>query len=530
MEYRTPSARATIGDVAASPHLGLNCTNRCILQSIMRRSLVGGTVPLTRFISHLTTSGRQDGSIICDAPGIYTSPVFAMKFASRWYRGLLAMGDESGYVSIVRAHKKPPAMLSDSVSDNMPAAQWRGHNTAIFDLSWAENDTWMYTASGDFTVNLWDTGYAKRIATFSGGPGSNKALSVHSENAHVFASAGRHGHVFLYDARLRGFGTSGKAEPIVQYGAEENKPVLKLEEAHSCDSPHSSVTSLCFLRGMHSSVVASGGQDGSVKLWDVRYDASPVVEHHPLMDRTNSMMEALSRANRTRSMYRVATMSQPPLGGRTLRGVTSLALHPDGTRLLVSYTGGHHLLFDVNRPQAGPIQWFGGHSVESFYVKSDFSPDGTHFMSGSSDNNVYIWSLDDKNGTEPIVLEGHEKEVTAVAWNPDNIFQAASAGDDHVVKMWSVNVQQQEEEFQEYDPYKIIQARREGRRHETPDSMSTPQPTVSAMARLEPSPSTIRRLKVSNALRESALKPQKKVSKQPTLAQVLKRRNGRKMK
>lgn len=44
-------------------------------------------------------------------------------------------------------------------------------------------------------------------------------------------------------------------------------------------------------------------------------------------------------------------------------------------------------------PELPPVAQFRGHSVKSFYVRADFSPDGTHIVSGSSDRNAYIWQV-----------------------------------------------------------------------------------------------------------------------------------------
>ena len=62
-----------------------------------------------------------------------------------------------------------------------------------------------------------------------------------------------------------------------------------------------------------------------------------------------------------------------------------------GPRLLVTVRGGSHALFDVLRPDLPPVAVFGGHCVDTFYVRADFSGDGTHIVSGSSDKNAYIW-------------------------------------------------------------------------------------------------------------------------------------------
>ena len=62
-----------------------------------------------------------------------------------------------------------------------------------------------------------------------------------------------------------------------------------------------------------------------------------------------------------------------------------------GPRLLVSVKGGTHSLFDVLRPELPPVAVFGRQMANSFYVRADFSGDGTHIITGSSDNNAYIW-------------------------------------------------------------------------------------------------------------------------------------------
>ena len=56
----------------------------------------------------------------------------------------------------------------------------------------------------------------------------------------------------------------------------------------------------------------------------------------------------------------------------------------------------------------------------SYFVKASFSPDDRFIISGSSDNNVYMWDwLSDsgKSSTGPWILKGHEGEVTCVTWS-----------------------------------------------------------------------------------------------------------------
>jgi WD40 repeat protein len=423
---------------------------------------------LLRCLSCGSDDGVGTGTILCDAQGAVTSPVFVMKFSSNArYRNMIALGDEEGYVSILRVNDRLPSCLGDPGDPNRPVGQWRAHKNALFDLEWANDDRWMYCASGDTKLSLWDTGYATRIATFHSGRASVKALSVKSDNHHVFASAGRDGDLYVHDVRVKELcDTHGMYDGSM--GVQ--RPVLKLDGPHSMvgtpgKAPkfgysRSGVTSLCFLKGTHSSILASGGQDGRIKLWDLRYNSDPIVSQQPLADQSEALSEALCVANESRSIHYAGAMRQPPLSQR-VRGVTSLSLHPDGTRLLASYIGGQHLIFDVAHPEHGPCQWFGGNLIDSFYVKSAFSPDGTHLISGSSDSNAYIWSLEDKLGTNPVVLPGHSRELTTVAWNPSDRFQIMTAGDDHVVKFWKVDMtaMQEKEERQEYDPYKVMKER-----------------------------------------------------------------------
>lgn len=64
-----------------------------------------------------------------------------------------------------------------------------------------------------------------------------------------------------------------------------------------------------------------------------------------------------------------------------------------GTRLLVSSHKSVHFLYDAQRPHLPPLAEYRCRSAASFYVRAAFSPDGTHFITGSSENNAYIWQV-----------------------------------------------------------------------------------------------------------------------------------------
>lgn len=509
-----------------------------------------GAPPFTRILNSFTcgpANGHGKGTILCDSLGVNTSPVFVMRFSSGRvrYRNMVALGDEDGFVSIIRATDTVPSSLGDPSASNRPIGQWRAHRNAVFDLAWANEDRWMYCAAGDTRLSLWDTGYARCISRFHAGCASIKTLSVKTDNHNVFSSAGRDGNIYIHDVRVMEAGGSSAA--AANGGAAEDdalhRPVLKLEGPHSIVAStagktpktpkfgyaRSGVTSLCFLDRSNSSVLASGGQDGRIKLWDLRYTDDPVLTHEPLADQMEALSDALCEANQGRSIHYLASMRQPPLSQR-VRGVTSLSLHPDGTRLLASYIGGHHLIYDVIHPDHGPCQWFGGNLIDSFYVKSAFSPDGTHIISGSSDSNAYIFSLQDKQGTNPIVLGGHAREVTAVAWNPYDRCQIMTAGDDHVAKFWRVDtsLSQEKEVPQPYDPCVMLEERlKYEHTRRTSGLASAPVAACASSSPRERSPgddrnSTRTPLRVKNILREGSDRPEKrKMAKQLTISESL---------
>lgn len=85
-----------------------------------------------------------------------------------------------------------------------------------------------------------------------------------------------------------------------------------------------------------------------------------------------------------------------------------------------------------------PAAQFSGHRIDSFYVKTTFSPDGRYIASGSSDHGVYVWEVD-RPDSPPVVLWGHSGEATAVAWSPIDMTTLVSAADDSTCRVWRVD-------------------------------------------------------------------------------------------
>lgn len=81
---------------------------------------------------------------------------------------------------------------------------------------------------------------------------------------------------------------------------------------------------------------------------------------------------------------------------------------------------------------------FSGHDQKSFYVKSTISPDDSYLLSGSSDRNAYIWSIDNPKAA-PLALKGQSEEVSAVAWCPNDLSRIVTINDGGTFWIWRIS-------------------------------------------------------------------------------------------
>jgi len=143
------------------------------------------------------------------------------------------------------------------------------------------------------------------------------------------------------------------------------------------------------------SLLASGGDDGNVRVWDVQTQQ---------------------------------TLFTLPIGAYS---VDVVAFSPDGNLLAAgSYYDNEVHLWNPHTGEA--IAELYGH--ESGVNSLGFSPDGTLLASGSGDWSIRLWSM--PSGEAIAVLKRHTDAVNSVAFSPDGRL-LASAGPD-AMRLWSV--------------------------------------------------------------------------------------------
>jgi WD40 repeat protein len=183
--------------------------------------------------------------------------------------------------------------------------------------------------------------------------------------------------------------------------------------------------------------LASGSDDGSVKLWDVtegrllrsfagHTDAVTSVAFSPdgktLASGSNDTSVKLWDVAEGRLLHSFA--------GHT-RDVTSVAFSPDGKTLASGSDDDSVKLWDVAEGRL--LHSFADHTRAVTSVA--FSPDGKTLASGSGDTSVKLWDV-----TEGRLLRsfaGHTDAVTSVAFSPDGKTLATGSGDTSV-KLWDV--------------------------------------------------------------------------------------------
>jgi WD40 repeat protein/serine/threonine protein kinase/tetratricopeptide (TPR) repeat protein len=181
--------------------------------------------------------------------------------------------------------------------------------------------------------------------------------------------------------------------------------------------------------------LASAGFDGTVRLWDARGGA----ELRVLSAHTGMVLGVAFSPDGWRlasAGWDGTVRLWDALGGAELRvlrghasGVSGVAFSPDGGRLASTGYDGTVFLWDA-RGGAAPLA-LQGHNGPVYGVA--FSPDGGRLASAGQDGTVRVW--DARGAAEPLVLRGHAGPVLGVAFSPDG-GRLASAGQDGTVRVW----------------------------------------------------------------------------------------------
>lgn len=329
------------------------------------------------------------------------TPPLACSF-SKTQNHILAVVDEDGGILILNTKRKGLHAISQD---------WHCHKNAIFDVDWMPGEHQLVTASGDKTVALWDVEKEEKTCSFRGHTSSVKTVRFLPGSSAIFATGARDGQVMIWDKRVKEKDGVKPAVNIIRNAHKLTQSSTSKKRRTQQDGPQS-VTAVLFQDD--NTIITTGSTDRAIKVWDIR--------------KTYSVMKSDAMPKHT-FQYSGSSMR--------MHGFSSLLLDTSRTRLFASCIDNTIYQYDAAALSKDPVACFRGHKNSTFFIKTCLSPDEEYLLSGSSDNNAYIWRVS-RPQSSPWKVMGHTNEVSAVQWCPSDIGQLVTISDDSTLRIWRI--------------------------------------------------------------------------------------------
>jgi WD40 repeat protein len=197
-------------------------------------------------------------------------------------------------------------------------------------------------------------------------------------------------------------------------------------------------------------VLASGSEDGTVRLWDVathRQSGAPLDSHQGLVYSVAFSPDGKALASRgddgTVRLWDVATRRQigvpftsRPRAVSPVGSSSSVAFSPDGKALAIGDDDGTARLWEVaTHHQIGSYPTGGKRTL----LLVAFSPDGKTLVTGRGDNGqVRLWDVATRHQIG-VLLDSHVGgRVNSLAFSPDG--KTVAIGGDNTVRLWGITI------------------------------------------------------------------------------------------
>ncbi|MFW9912248.1 MAG: WD40 repeat domain-containing protein [Candidatus Thorarchaeota archaeon] len=218
---------------------------------------------------------------------------------------------------------------------------------------------------------------------------------------------------------------------------------IRLYDAQSCEEMQRMqdeflCTSIAF--SPQGDIVATGGVDRIVKLWDIRTgELLAKLEGHSYPVLTLAFSPDGKRlvsgsGDTTLRIWDVSSRTEISLlKGHSLYVVTC-DWSPDGTRIISGEVDGTIAVWDADSGQL--LSRLKDHRTAVQVVK--FTRDGRGMASGSSDHSIIIWKTEGDSFKPEQTLLGHEGEVRALSFSWDGKYMASGSSEKELF-VWTTN-------------------------------------------------------------------------------------------